>query len=695
MKKTFICFAALLYLAFCLSCAAPKIVPKPITLPPRAEQRIQPPGEKPAEAVERKERPGVEIIAGPTFDKVADKPAVEKTPAQRERKEPLDPRRVNLAPGPISINAEKMPLSDFVIYALGETLKVPFVLDEKTMNDKQPVTLRMPQPMSADKSFLTIVELLEKAGFYLEEKGGTLYILSRPPQPPPPSPWSVRLGRSVVESQAEILQVVPLRHTTPFEMQQLLPEISRTKITIKPYLKGNVLLLYGRADEISRAMEIIEAFDVPYFEDKKMHLLRFTYMRAEDFVTEIRAILTGLGFRIGTPPLDLGPQLIPIRQLNGVLLISPDEKTTRLIIDWKEKLDSADSAGAEERAYTYAPRFSKATDLVKSIQTLYGGAPLADAASAQRAGAQKPPSPAGALQPGLKISADENKNIILIVATPGAYKIIHRLLADLDTPPKQALVEVTIVEVTLTGDLKYGVEWYIRDTQQGGQYTLGTLGRLGLTSMGLSYSFVSQTGNLQALVSALASENRATILSTPRLMVLDNKEAVIQVGSDIPTVTGEMTPTTTSAQPGSIMRSISYRSTGIVLKVKPIINAEGILTLEIAQEVSQPGAPGVGDSPVILTRRINTTVSVGHGQTIALGGLFKDNEGESETKVPLLGDIPLLGHLFKYTAKTKEKTELLVLVTPTIVLSSDEASTITNELKKELKWFKFPETGRP
>jgi general secretion pathway protein D len=154
-------------------------------------------------------------------------------------------------------------------------------------------------------------------------------------------------------------------------------------------------------------------------------------------------------------------------------------------------------------------------------------------------------------------------------------------------------------------------------------------------------------------------------------------------------VTGQVSTadTTGTAQP-SILRNIQYRSTGVMLRVKPTINTEGLLTLDISQEVSSPGAPGVGDSPIILTRKINTSVVIGHGQTIALGGLMKDNESLAETKVPLLGDIPLIGHLFKYTAKTREKTELLILVTPSILTSTDDAAKITGEIRKELKWFK-------
>jgi len=172
-------------------------------------------------------------------------------------------------------------------------------------------------------------------------------------------------------------------------------------------------------------------------------------------------------------------------------------------------------------------------------------------------------------------------------------------------------------------------------------------------------------------------------------MVLDNMEATIQVGEDVPTVTGEISTvdgTTTSST--SVSRSIQYRSTGVILKVKPTINTEGMLTLEISQEVSVIGETGVGDSPIIRIRRINTSVVAAHGQTIVLGGLMKENVSVDEKKVPLLGDIPILGHLFKSTSKTKDKTELLVLVTPTILINSDDALKVSDQLRNELKWLK-------
>ena len=671
---------------FFIGCAEKQILYKPVTLQ-KSIQAAQDTAEK-TPVTAKKEVKSYEALQSPDYEKSAAKaPLAEKKIPATEK---IDLKRVTVTQGSVIINVEKMPLSDFVIYALGETMKITFVMDEKVMSNKQLVTLRMPQAMAADKALEIVVGLLEKYGIYLEERANALYILSNPPQPAATEAYQIQYGRALNSNSGNILQIVPLRYTTPIEIQQVLTDVSKTTAQIKPYARGNVMLIYGQADQIKKVLDVLETFDVPYFENKKIYLLNLTYMRAADFITEIKAILSGIGFRVGSQFNEAGPLLIPIKQLNAVLLVSPDEKTAKLIIEWKEKLDTAESAGAEERAFSFVPKYSKASDLVKSIQNLYGVAPVTEAAVGQKTDATKTTTMvAGGLPPGMKISADDGKNVILIVSTPALYKIIHRLLTDLDTPPRQVLIEATVVEVTLTGELKYGVEWFIKNSQSGGQYTLGTLGNLGVKStVGLAYTFVSETANFAATISALATTNKASILSTPRLMVLDNKEATIQVGSDIPTITGQMTtPGSTTTTP-SVLQNVTYRSTGVMLRVKPNITTEGLLTLEISQEVSQPGAPGVANSPIILTRRISTTVVVGHGQTIALGGLFNDTEAEAETKVPLLGDIPLLGNLFKYTDKTTEKTELLILVTPTILTTTDEAVKITDELKKQLKWFK-------
>jgi general secretion pathway protein D len=599
-------------------------------------------------------------------------------------------------PGSVTINVENMPLADFIVYALGETLKVPFIMDENTMKNKKPVSMRMPQAMPSDKALELLIGVFENNNLYLEEKAGALYILSEV-TPEQKGRFDIRVGRDTENSSSYILQVVPLRYVRPHTILPLANDLLKTQVQIQMSPRENVLFLYGQAFQVKQIVQVIENLDVPSLQDKKLFLLRLIYWESEEFIKELTKILKGIGFEVAVAATDPGPLFIPIKQLNGILVVSPDDETSKYILEWKEKLDRAEAAGEAETSFSYSPKYSRASELVQSIKKLYGYTPSAEAAPKQPTAASARTGPAAAASQvlglsDLKISADDGKNIVIVIGSPSVYKNILRLLQSLDTPPRQVLIEATIAELTLTDELKYGVEWFIKNSMSGGASTLGTLGNFGVrTIAGLSYSFLSETGNLQVLISALASANKANILSTPRLTVLDNKEATIQVGQDVPTVTGEVTAsdisTTTTTTP-SVLRSIQYRNTGIILRVKPTINTEGLVTLDISQEVSTPGADGAGGSPIFLTRRISTSVVVAHGQTIALGGLMQENDSASDQKVPLLGDIPLIGYLFKYTSTKKEKTELLVLVTPTILSSTGDAAQITDELKKELKWLK-------
>lgn len=683
MKTRIAVYLLLALLLISYGCASKPVVYKPITLE-RAAGEAQAAVEEPEAAETKEKAPGYEVLKAPAFEKTVPE---KKLPLR----EPIDPKRLTLAEGPVMINVEKMPLSDFVIYALGETLKVPFVMDEKIMNNKQPITLSMPQARPADQALEIVIGIFEKYGLYMEEKAGALYVLSKPPEPK--QPLDIRVGRDTPDSPADILQVVPLRHIRPQEIEPLIKEMYKTGVQIRPYnregIRENILLLYGQAFQVKQIIEFVETFDVPYLQDKRLFLLRLTYWHTEEFINQVSKILEGLGFTIARSPRDPGPLFIPIKHLNSILVVSPDENTSKYILEWKDKLDTAESAGAEEKAYTYVPQYSKASDLVESIRKLYGIMPAAQAPEAGKAAPAKVPAQAAVL-PGLKIAADDPKNLVIIVASPAAYKNLLGLLKGLDTPPRQVLIEATIAELKLDDELKYGLEWYIKNTVGEGTHTISTIDRLGVSEIagGLSYSFLSDTQKFQAALNAFAKEDRSNILSTPRLIVLDNREATIQIGDDIPVVTGEVSASdVTQAQP-SVLRNIQYRSTGVILRVKPTINTEGLLTLDISQEVSNelPTA-GVSGSPKISTRRINTAVVVGHGQTVALGGLMSETKTVVVQKVPLLGDIPLIGHLFKSTSNTTEKKELIILVTPTILTTTDQASKITGELRKELKWF--------
>ena len=707
MKNPLIYLVLLLAFFISLGCAQHMVFPKPVTIDRTTEetQTVVPKGA----ALPEKTGPDYEPLQAPAYKKT-------EPPKTLPPRAVIDPKQIKMFPGPVMINVENMPLSDFIVYALGDMLKISFVMDEKAMKNKKPISMRMPQPMPSDKTLELLIGVFEKNKLYLEEKAGALYILNEPP-PESKQLFDIRIGRDTGDSSAYILQAVPLRHVKPNDILPLVKEILKTDIQVQTSSRENVLLIYGQASKVRQVVAIVDTFDVPYLQGKNIFLLRLTYWQSDEFIKELTKILKGLGFNIANTSNDPGPLFVPIKQLNCILVAAPDDVTAKYILEWRDKLDTPEAAGDADTAFSYHPKYTRASDLVESIKKLYAFTPAATTtpgattthapaptttpppearptgsrSTAQRGAATAALTSAQILGiPGLKMSADDSKNIIIIISSASTYKVILSLIEGLDTPARQVLIEATIAELTLTDELKYGLEWYITNTLQGGTYQVGTLGALGVTPLGLSFQFLSQTGNIKGIVTALATANKANILSTPRLTVLDNKEAMIQIGQDVPTVTSQVSGadiTSTSANP-SVLQNVQYRTTGVILKVRPTINSGGLLTLDISQEVSQPGATGVGGSPIILTRVINTSVVVAHGQTLALGGLMRETESVAENKVPLLGDIPLIGNLFKYTDKTKDKTELLVLVTPTILVSTDDATKITDELKKELKWIK-------
>ncbi len=637
-----------------------------------------------------------------------DMPQLAKPPVERHtrKREPIDPKQVVHAVGDVVLNTEAMPLSDFIVHAVGNTLKVTFFLDDQVKIRKDPITIRMTKPLPPETVFEIVLGLLEKYNIVVEERAGALYIIDSTSKLQGGKSVEIQVGRGVSEGHDKVLQIVPLKYIRSADIENIVRTM-RTDVQLLTYYRDNVMLISGQSFAISEIMELIELFDVPYIRDKKLALLKLTYWQTDEFVTQISKILDGLGIPVANSRIDPGVFFVPIKFLNSVLVITPDDDSLHYVFDWHKKLDTHESAGAEEKTFTYIPKYTNASDLVASLKRLYSSAPdttvSSKATSPERSSqlsAKQQPAPMPEKQSesslvisGLKISADDKRNILLILGSPSVYRNILHYLEKLDVPPKQVLLEATIAELTLKDDLKYGLEWFVKNKMAGGQNTIQTLNNLGLaSSSGIAYQFVADTQKFQMAINAFATENKINILSKPRIMVVDNHEATINIGTEVPIVSGEATAAdvaSTEGQP-SIMRNIQYRTTGVLLRVLPTINSEGLLTLSISQEVSEAQSNPVSgiDSPIILIRKIDTLVVASNGQSIILGGIMSENTSTTVNKVPLLGRIPGLGYLFKNTSRGKTKTELMILLTPTIVTTTGDAAKLTREIKQGFDWFR-------
>jgi len=275
--------------------------------------------------------------------------------------------------------------------------------------------------------------------------------------------------------------------------------------------------------------------------------------------------------------------------------------------------------------------------------------------------------------------ADDGRNVILIRAERADYLRLLKILERLDNLPRQVLIEVLVAEVTLKDSWQFGIEWALKNSKlkiNGSPYTQKFVSNFkdiaapAASTYGFAYSAVNSSGDIVALLNALADQTDVSLLSSPQILVLNNEQAFVNVGDQVPIVTSESVPLTSTDLRTS---TVQYKDTGTILKVRPRINYDGLIILDIHQQVSAASENTLGGttSPIISTRELKTKLAVKNGQSIMMGGLIKKGNTNNQSKIPLLGDIPLLGWAFKHEKQSNEKTELLVMITPYVIESDD------------------------
>ena len=294
------------------------------------------------------------------------------------------------------------------------------------------------------------------------------------------------------------------------------------------------------------------------------------------------------------------------------------------------------------------------------------------------------------------MTADETNNAIIVLGTPRDYATIEDALRKLDIPPLQVLIEAAITEVSLTDELRYGVQWnYLNGSSQVGYSEGGTPQP---TQVYPGFSFFYGGSSINATLNALQQRTNIKVVSAPKLLVLNNQSAALQVGDQVPISTGSATNLVGNTN--AVVNSIEYKDTGVILKITPRVNASGVVQLDVSQEVSQVNTTAASSStqrqsPTISTRRIATTVAVRDGEVIALGGLFSSTKNFGKNGIPFLSQIPVIGGLFGTQQNTERRTELIVLLKPHVIETTDDARAATEELRSKIRTLEpFKSSGK-
>jgi len=628
-----------------------------------AAQKEEAPREQLPEKEPVKEFTPVKQYAAPSI-----KLPVEKLPFSKEKE--------------VSVTVDDMPLPDFIHYIFSDIFHVNYIVDSGIRKSKETVTLNLDRSISERQLFNIVADVLKNHRLSLYFKDDVYYIWKESKT----KRITFGIGASVSDIPAttgEIRQIIPIKYADVMNLFEFLPKSSDT--TIIPAIKENILVVTGTRDQIEQVVGIVNALDRPAMRGRYAGMLHLKYWNPQEMAAKLKDILTQEGIPVTEQPGRKGIYISKLERTGSILIFAAEKGWLERVTYWVKVLDVPLDRD-EGRYFLYFPENSKASELGESLEKILGisksdsaikmGSETAGTAKKEVKGkggasGKKDISKDITMIAGdVRVAVDENRNALIIYATPKKYKALESLVKKLDVMPVQVLIEASVAEVTLTDTLQYGLEWFLKNTAGSQTSVLQTLGGLGLGSGGLDVSLITDSEKFQLLLNALAQEDMVKILSSPRVTVRDGKAASIIVGTEVPVITSEATSPDIQAEGTSgIIRSIQYRSTGVSLQVTPSVHAKGVVTLEITQEVSEAQSNTTSDisSPIILNRTITTEVVAADGQTVLLGGLIKENKSQTVTRVPLLGSIPILGYLFKTTSKGFDRTELVIMITPHII----------------------------
>ena len=642
-------------------------------------------------------------------------------------------RPANIAAAPagpqdIVLNFEGADLREVVRVVMGDMLGENYTIDPKVNGT---VTIHTSQAINRAAVTPILETVLRMNGAAMVKENGTYKI----------SPLNSALRGSTTPQMGAMqpgysVQIVQLQYIAAREMSKILEPLLPEGSILRVDENRNLLMLAGGEGEMRHALETVGVFDLDWLAGMSVGLFTLKSADVKSIMPELELLF---GDKSKTPFAGL-LRILPIERMNAVFVVSPKPYYLEQARQWIERLDrSGGKSGTRLHVYpvqngnaekiaallgqviggktaastpaaTVAPGMVGAT--LQSTGANSGGAAggLATAGSSLSGsggvlGANNVNSTAGVVASGtgealglsaasaVKVIADRDNNALLILANGAEYEKIEEAIKRLDVVPRQVLVEVTIAEVTLNGALSYGLEWYFNN---GSNNLTGKLfntdkkvsalptdpNATSVTPI-LPFSAVWRAtgGNVTAVLSALASKTNVNILSSPHIMVTDNQIARINVGQSVP-IEGQSTVVGTN-----IVRSVSYVDTGVVLSVRPHINAGGLVTLEVSQEVSdvQDGVTTSGlNSPTINKRSAQTMVAVQSGDTMVLAGLIKDDKIAGSAGIPLLSDIPVMGALFGAKADTNNRRELIITITPRVVNDYQQARDVTAEFRKKL-----------
>jgi len=664
-------------------------------------------------------------------DPALDEQTVDATIIEGEQRAPVvaEPSPVLVRGGDIALNFPQADVRVVAEAVLGDLLGINYTIEDGVSG---PVTVVTARPISRDSVIPFLEDAFAIGGFALVLDGGRATI--------EPIAQGVSGGIAQPGTPGFGTELLQLQFVSADQMRSLIAPILPNVVSVSDPTR-NILLLRGTSGQRASARDLLLQFDVNWLRNMNFALIVPKRTDARLIVPELEKLINAPD----SPTRDL-VRIISMDKLNGILAISRQRQYLDDVNRWIEILDRQ-GQNNEPRLFVYKVQNSRSRDLARTLNRAFGrGGSEDEQVREQQAAFADSGAPDGAVQTGgrtasgqttnygdgigygnsavtaqnrtdvssssgnrdndsgsgsfggsgVQITSDDTNNAILVFGTPREYAVIEDALRKLDVPPMQVMIEAAITEVSLTDDLRFGLQWNFIEGNENAVLTDSTTGTGLLRDVpGFSFLF-GNSGSLTGVLNALEGKTKVNVVSAPKLMVINNQTASLQVGNQVPVLTQNSTATIDPNAP--VINAIEYRDTGVILKITPRVNGSGLVLLDISQEVSDvlsSRASGSSiNSPVISTRRVSTTVAVQDGQVLALGGLIRNVQTRDKTGIPFLSQIPIIGGLFGRQVDATDKIELVILLKPRVIRTADDARAVTEELRNKIRSLEpFSTTG--
>jgi len=545
------------------------------------------------------------------------------------------------------------------------------------------------------------------------------------------------------------VSIVPLRYVSASTVAKTAEGFLSRPGAMRVIPSRNLVLIQGTTAERQSALDLISTFDVEWLRNQSVAVYPLKSTSPETMIGELERIFESSDGGVGQGVV----RFQPISRMNAVMAVTRNPKLLTEMTQWVQRLDRSDTTGTTLR--TYRLKHGSAPKVAKILNDIFAGsrsgatgdmptnqlAPGTEAAKSRldsldqgktttagkSGGAQTASSrgnstqisaafeafsdrkgdedeSGGATNTGgngravfqnVRITADTTNNAIVVYSNQEDYRVIERALRDVDRPRLQVAIDATVAEITLTDDLRFGVQYFLTSKDVGAGKDKGSIGLLNAAQTtaqsallqrvtpGLNF-LIGSEALPRVILNALSTVTDVKVLSSPSIVAMDNQPALLQVGDEVPITTSTATLLTNSSTP--VVNTIEMRNTGVILKVLPRINSNGSIHLEIDQEISNVVNPDQQTlTPTIAQRRVHSAVAVVSGQTVLLAGLISEREQQSKSGIPGLRDIKFLGDLLGNTTGTKQRSEIIIFIRTRLMRNSIDASSVTEEFREKLQ----------